>query len=266
MTFTIEYQPKSLAFDEFQQIDQECFPDEPVNQETFQAFWGQDFWAAWESALTGKMLVGYCSAHRKPSFAWIRRIGVSSQHRRRGIGRLLMEKALNHFKKSGLEEVMLYVMQDNLPALRLYEGFGFKIADTSYQYNYKICDNSNKGSNVDIRPVEDVPETEMPELPGQWSDLRTMNHPPEQYVLIFFDKTGKNVGYCRLSPGFPGCFPFVVLQADRNLLPVLDRLREYLLPEKDHLKLTFNDEAIARACEKHGIELHYKLYKMVRAV
>lgn len=266
MTFTIEYQPASLAFDQFHRIDVECFPDEPVDRENFQAFLKQDFWAAWEGALPGKMLAGYCSAHQKTNLVWIKRIGVSSQYRRRGIGRLLLEQVHNHFSKKGLGKVMLYVMQDNLPALRLYEKFGFKIVETSYQYIWSTNSYKRQDPKINIYPVDEVPETEMPEMPEQWVDLRELHQPPQQYVLIFFDERGNNTGYCRLSPGFPGCFPFEVRHADVNLLSVLNGLREYLLPEKDHLKLTFNSEAIAQACEKDGIELNYKLYKMVREI
>lgn len=267
MAFRIEYQPAALSYDEFHQIDAECFPDEPVDDASFLAFLKEDFWAAWE----GGALAGYCSAHQKGSLAWIRRIGVAGSYRRRGAGRQLMHEAITHFSKLGAGEVMLYVRQDNLPALCLYEEFGFEKAETTYQYIWKTDRKNDQDTmsakiTVSVRPVSDVPEVKMPDLPPQWADFRDMHNPPDQYALVFLDENGDNIGYCRLSPEFPGCFPFILSQPGTNLRSVLEGLKRYLLPGKDHLKLTFNDERIAHACNAHGIELNYLLFKMVRSV
>ena len=56
-------------------------------------------------------------------------IAVHPEHRRKGIGRKLMETVLQEFKKLGVKKVYLEVRVNNLPALRLYEKLGFKIVE-----------------------------------------------------------------------------------------------------------------------------------------
>ncbi len=266
MVIRFEYQPSALKYSEFQRVDGDCFPHEPATDEgSFQTFLGQDFWAAWD----GEALAGYCSAYSKPNLFWIRRIGVARSHRRQGIGRELMSQALKRCRELGLGEAMLYVLDDNTAALRLYEEFGFERADITYQYIWELPMQSQltgerPGPVVEALPVNEASEANMPELPGQWADFRSMHQPPGQYALLFCDERGETIGYCRLSPGFPGCFPFVVQNPEIYLPGVLLALRKYMLPEKDHLKLTLNGSMLAEACEAQGLRLNYRLYKMIK--
>jgi hypothetical protein len=69
-------------------------------------------------------------------------------------------------------------------------------------------------------------------------------------------------GYCRLSPEFPGCFPFAVTHPEANLPGALLSMQKYLLPEKDHLNLTLSDRPLAEACEALGLKLNCKLFRM----
>ena len=43
-----------------------------------------------------------------------------------GLGTKLMKKTISHLRKKGLNKILLYVDNDNLPANRLYDKFGFK--------------------------------------------------------------------------------------------------------------------------------------------
>jgi RimJ/RimL family protein N-acetyltransferase len=51
---------------------------------------------------------------------------VAADHRRRGIGRLLMEQAVEWARESRIEKLELHVFPHNEPAIRLYEQFGFE--------------------------------------------------------------------------------------------------------------------------------------------
>jgi [ribosomal protein S18]-alanine N-acetyltransferase len=267
MVIRIEHQPQGLTYPEFAKVDRECFPDEPGDEGLYQAFLSQDFWAAWD----GETLAGYCSAYSKPDLFWIRRIGIAASHRRQGIGRELMSRSLAYCREMGLAKAMLYVLEDNMPALRLYEAFGFEKAEATYQFLWDLPLKSEFPDKkvtqlVQALPVDEVSEASLPELTEQWADFRAMHQPPGQYALIFRDERGETVGYCRLSPGFPGCFPFAVTHPEANLPGALLALRKYLLPERDHLKLTLSDRPLAEACEALGLKLNCKLYKMVRTV
>jgi RimJ/RimL family protein N-acetyltransferase len=51
---------------------------------------------------------------------------VSAGHRRRGIGKALLEQAVRWARQSGVTKLELHVFPWNEPALRLYESFGFE--------------------------------------------------------------------------------------------------------------------------------------------
>jgi putative acetyltransferase len=51
---------------------------------------------------------------------------VAAGHRRRGIGRSLLEQAVEWARESEIEKLELHVFPHNEPAIKLYEQFGFE--------------------------------------------------------------------------------------------------------------------------------------------
>jgi ribosomal protein S18 acetylase RimI-like enzyme len=51
---------------------------------------------------------------------------VAAEHRRQGIGRTLLEAAVEWARESGIRKLELHVFPHNEPAIRLYEQFGFE--------------------------------------------------------------------------------------------------------------------------------------------
>jgi RimJ/RimL family protein N-acetyltransferase len=51
---------------------------------------------------------------------------VAASHRRRGIGRTMLEAAVAWAQRSGISKLELHVFPWNGPAIQLYEGFGFE--------------------------------------------------------------------------------------------------------------------------------------------
>jgi putative acetyltransferase len=51
---------------------------------------------------------------------------VAATHRRRGIGRMLLEQAVAWARDAGIRKLELHVFPWNEPAIRLYETFGFE--------------------------------------------------------------------------------------------------------------------------------------------
>jgi mycothiol synthase len=61
-------------------------------------------------------------------------VGVDRGERGTGLGRALTLAGLHHLQERGLAQVMLYVDEDNVPAVRLYEGLGFTRWKTDAMY------------------------------------------------------------------------------------------------------------------------------------
>ena len=57
---------------------------------------------------------------------WIGGMGVVSEARRRGLGRALMEAAIEEARARGVRELRLEVLEQNAPALALYRRLGFE--------------------------------------------------------------------------------------------------------------------------------------------
>lgn len=80
-------------------------------------------------AVDGDEVVGRLSVARDPhpASAHVADLGliVAASHRRRGIGRLLLERAVTWARDAGVRKLELHVFPWNGPAIQLYESFGF---------------------------------------------------------------------------------------------------------------------------------------------
>jgi mycothiol synthase len=61
-------------------------------------------------------------------------VGVDPGERGTGLGRALTLAGLRYLRDRGLAEAMLYVDEDNVPAIRMYEGLGFTRWSTDAMY------------------------------------------------------------------------------------------------------------------------------------
>lgn len=68
----------------------------------------------------------YVDKIRAEKKGFINVLGVVPEHRRKGIGRALVEKALESFRERGMEQVESGSEADKLAAIRLLENMGFK--------------------------------------------------------------------------------------------------------------------------------------------
>jgi RimJ/RimL family protein N-acetyltransferase len=81
-------------------------------------------------AQDGDLIVGRLSLARDPhpASAHVADLGlmVAASHRRRGIGRALLEAAVQWARESGVRKLELHVLPHNTAAIALYEDFGFR--------------------------------------------------------------------------------------------------------------------------------------------
>lgn len=65
------------------------------------------------------------SLNREESSWYIGTVMVAPEHRRGGYGQAILEHALGVARRHGAARAVLHVLEDNLPAKRLYESMGF---------------------------------------------------------------------------------------------------------------------------------------------
>jgi len=83
---------------------------------------------------TGRRLGGYLAARINGDELHINNLGVWPDSRRRGIGGALLGAALDFAARCGAFEAVLEVRAGNLPALRMYERYGFAVVGERRNY------------------------------------------------------------------------------------------------------------------------------------
>ena len=263
MAHRIIYRPRGLEYAHFRTLEEQCFPEEPMLQSQFHTLLKRDHWIVYQDTHP----VGYGTYAQQEDLAWIKRIGVSSPHRRQGIGTQLLQTILDHCRTRGLYKSILYVQQDNQEALRLYAKHAFKRAGSASRYlvplNQFYTDFAGFPTHgITASPLHETADSLWPVFSGQWADLPALHDPPRQYVLLFQMERTQNIGYCRLAPEFGGCFPLVVIRPTHYLPGALLALKPYLPAEKKYLKLTLDDPHLIQTCQGFNFPLDYKMYRM----
>ena len=85
-------------------------------------------------AKDGEQAVGFCSFWRILDELHINNLAVAPERRRQGIGRALLQFALEEGVRSGASKATLEVRRSNDIAKNLYERFGFSVAGVRRDY------------------------------------------------------------------------------------------------------------------------------------
>jgi len=109
------------------EIERQCFPA-PWSIEAFRYELRNDT-AILLVASTGGGVVGYVCLRRVLDVTHVLNIAVHPGFRRKGIGTLLLERAIEELKASVDKGhfLTLEVRESNIPAMRLYKKFGFEV-------------------------------------------------------------------------------------------------------------------------------------------
>ncbi|ESQ74974.1 GNAT family N-acetyltransferase [Asticcacaulis sp. AC402] len=80
----------------------------------------------------GDLDVGYASAYKEGDRLWLKKLYVRDDHRGLGLGKALIQAALDHFQADRISssppvELALYVNKDNTPAIDYYLRSGFQV-------------------------------------------------------------------------------------------------------------------------------------------
>lgn len=97
------------------------------------------------AAIDGNSVLGYALAYRFPSLyssdylAYLYDIEVSATHRRKGIGKLLIEKILEHLRLDNVKELWLGTGIDNSEGQGLFSSTGaIKSEEVFNDYTYYL--------------------------------------------------------------------------------------------------------------------------------
>ena len=148
------------------------------------------FVAEEDGQLQGILLNGFHEYKGKVS-AWNGGTAVHPNARRKGVGRMLLQKTIEEYEARGVKRASLEAIKENTGAISLYEEFGYKIKDELIFFKGNI----EKQSSIDvefIRPElllnlsiynEDVP----------WQ-CRVQSNLSAQ-AAVFFDQSKNPIAY-----------------------------------------------------------------------
>ena len=114
-------------------IEQAAFPS-PWTLEHFRYEIKENPYAFLFVAKVDEQLLGYIDFWITFQQAQINNLAVTPGLRRKGIGKVLLEDALNRIQQAGCERVTLEVRVSNLAAQKLYEMYGFRFTYQKKQY------------------------------------------------------------------------------------------------------------------------------------
>ncbi|MBN1964209.1 MAG: GNAT family N-acetyltransferase [Anaerolineae bacterium] len=97
--------------------------------------------------------LGLCMTGIRRSSAWITRLGVIPEFRRRGVGRSMVTHCLGHLAERDVITVQLEVISGNHPALLMFRTFGFVETQPLSVLRRPPCQPSPRQSQPADRPV-----------------------------------------------------------------------------------------------------------------
>jgi ribosomal-protein-alanine N-acetyltransferase len=87
----------------------------------------------WPASARRPELCGTIQGVAEDKIGAIQNVGITSDHRGKGLGTLLMQQSLAGFQAAGIQRVFLEVTAQNSGACRLYERLGFRRAKVVYK-------------------------------------------------------------------------------------------------------------------------------------
>ena len=106
-------------------IERALFQPEPWTAHHFWSELGQTSTRHYVVAVLEGALVGYAGLCDYPDEAFVQTMAVAPSHQHQGVGTQLLEELLAEAVRRRQSRVLLEVREDNVPAQRLYQRYGF---------------------------------------------------------------------------------------------------------------------------------------------
>ncbi|MBA4496265.1 GNAT family N-acetyltransferase [Paenactinomyces guangxiensis] len=130
--------------------------------------------------------------------AWNGGTGVAKPFRGRGIGKGMIEKCLEIYRKHGVEVATLEALETNQPAIALYKKMGYEVKDTLHFYSLDQTHPDHYTEGKFPYRVQRGMSREIMRLPfwRKWTPWQTqLANVPEAESVIVENEQGEAVGY-----------------------------------------------------------------------
>jgi RimJ/RimL family protein N-acetyltransferase len=244
-------------------LDAEIFPEDRIEETDFLRMLHTRRMFALDSPTN--QLIGYLYvAPYGDDAGTIGRIGVTKSQQKKGHGSTLMQYAIDWFlKQKGIQKVYLYTQDFNMAAQHLYKKFGFRKTGTTWHYFVPFNTLQSQGRytchKITAEEIDLVSALYPESMPAsqirRWLDNNLL-------VFTLKNTSGKIIGACRFTPGFPGVFP-IHIEAVEAFDDFIEGIHAFSLPAFDYVRVTFTDNfELAKLLKQRKYKLHHRLHKM----
>jgi GNAT superfamily N-acetyltransferase len=189
-------------------------------------------------ARDGAAVVGYASARARGDRLHVVHVITDPAHRRRGVGRALMNALAERARAEGFHRWMLNVKPENVAARELYARFGMREILSAVSLQLAWADVAKlpapiEGTTTRALGITDDPRFENA-LALDRGDLTSCRATPGRVFVGAEDRDGGVVGCAAFDPAFPGA-PVLRAVTTAHARALLEAIRPHALPDHDGL-------------------------------
>lgn len=123
----------TLSIPDVARLEQECFAH-PWQQNSIEECFANPAYYFFVAKDEEGRVVGYIATYIVRDEAFVENVCVAEDNRRQGVGKALVERAIENCKANGASFLSLEVRRSNTAAIALYSGLGFDIEGTRKKY------------------------------------------------------------------------------------------------------------------------------------
>ena len=124
----------ALSIPDVARLEEECFPSNPWKQASIEECFQNPAYYFFVAKNDEGEVVGYIATYIVRDEAFVENVCVTETARRQGVGRALVERAIENCKANGASFLSLEVRRSNTAAIGLYTAFDFEIEGTRKKY------------------------------------------------------------------------------------------------------------------------------------
>jgi ribosomal protein S18 acetylase RimI-like enzyme len=155
------------------------------------------FLACYDGKPAGFILNGFRQIDGK-KVAWNGGTGVKKEFRGKGVGKALIQECLSLYKEEQVDIATLEAIELNIPAIRLYEKFGYSITDNLYFYTAKNISDLSPTPKIDYKFIHTNNKAiRKLAIWNKWTPWQNqiINFPDDSRAVIMLDRSKNSIGY-----------------------------------------------------------------------